>query len=226
MIPRRTCPSRCRHRAPRSRNIHALAEYAWNLNGRSEKEFAIAWATREGYREPEKVGEWAELMGPIEFDVYDSDFPIGYSWGKATKMITERRRPYLGEGIFRYYTSREDFDHKIAATDRALAIAEGFENKYLANETRVVRSYVRLAKGIYEVAEQVSTSDLRTLESQSALRANIDELTAAGKENVEAIRHWRSEMGPEPWHRRVHDAIKGTEDTVNAVTEFVRGRYL
>ncbi len=206
-------------------NIHALAEYAWNLNGRSEKEFAIAWATREGYQDPEQVGEWAELMGPIEFDVYDSEFPIAYSWGKAAKMIDERRRPYLGEGIFRYYTSRKDFDRKIAACDRALAIAEGFENNYLANETRVVRSYVRLAKGLYEVAEQLATSDLRTLESQSALRKNIDELTAAGKENVEAIRYWRRALSPEPWHYRVHDAIKGTEDTVQAVTEFVTGRY-
>ena len=207
-------------------NVHALAEYAWNLNGRSEKEFAVAWATREGYREPEKVGEWAELMGPIEFDVYDSDFPLVYSWGKATKMIAQRRRPYLGEGIFRYYTSREDFDRKIAATDQALAIAEGFENKYLANETRVVRSYVQLIRGLYEVAEQVATDDLRTLESLSTLRANIDELGAAGKENVETIRRWRGALGPEPWHYRVYDAIKGTEDTVKAVTEFVTGRYL
>ena len=207
-------------------NIHALAEYAWNLNGRSEREFAVAWATREGYREPEKVGEWAELMGPIEFDVYDSDFPIAYSWGKAAKMIEERRRPYLGEGIFRYYTSREDFDRKIAAADRALAIAEGFENKYLANETRVVRSYVRLAKGLYEVAERVATSDLASPESQSVLRKNVAELAAAGKENVEAIRHWRAALGPEPWHRRVHDAIEGTEDTVKAVREFVTGKYL
>ncbi len=207
-------------------NIHALAEYTWNLDGRSEKEFAVAWATREGYRKPEKVGEWAELMGPIEFDVYDSDFPIAYSWGKAAKMIKERRRPYLGEGIFRYYTSREDFDRKIAAADRAMVMAEGFENKYLANETRVVRSYVRLAKGLYEVAERVATDELRTAESLAALRKSVDGLTAAGEENVEAIRHWRRALDPEPWHYRVHDAIKGTEETVKAVREFVTGRYL
>ena len=106
-----------------------------------------------------------------------------------------------------------------------MMIAEGFENKYLANETRVVRSYVRLAKGLYEVAERVATDELRTVESQSALRNNLDELAAAGKENVEAIRHWRGALGPEPWHYRVHDAIKGTEETVGAITEFVTGRY-
>ena len=31
------------------------------------------------------MAEWATLMGPVEFDVYDSDFPICYSWGKASE---------------------------------------------------------------------------------------------------------------------------------------------
>ena len=206
-------------------NVHALAEYGWNLDGRSEKEFAIAWATREGYPDPEKVGEWADLMGPIEFDVYDSDFPIAYSWGKYVEMVRQRRRPYLGEGVFRYYSSAKDFDRKIAISDRALTIAETFESDYLANETRVVRSYVRLAKGLYEVLELVATEDFRDLESQQRLRQALDRLGDAGEENVASIKNWRSALGPEPWHYRVHDAIKGTEDTVDAVTDFVTGRY-
>ena len=206
-------------------NVHALAEYGWNLEGRSEQEFAIAWATREGYQDPEKVGEWADLMGPIEFDVYDSDFPIAYSWGKYVEMVRQRRRPYLGEGVFRYYTSAEDFDRKIAISDRALKIAETFESDYLANETRVVRSYVRLAQGLYEVAELVATEDFRDLESQQRLRQALDRLGDAGEENVASIKSWRSALGPEPWHYRVRDAIKGTEDTVDAVTDFVAGRY-
>jgi hypothetical protein len=206
-------------------NIHALAEFAWNHKGRSEKEFSIAWATREGYKDPERVGEWAELMGPVEFDVYDSDFPIVYSWGKAAKMIRQRERPYLGEGIFRYYSDREDFDRKIAACNRALEIARGFENPYLADETRVVRSYVRLAKSLYEVAELVAMNEFRDLASQARLRGALDQLAAAGEENASAIRQWRRRLGPQPWHRRVHDAIEAVEATVNDVREFVSGRY-
>ena len=97
-------------------NITALAEWAWNKNGRSEKEFATAWATREGYADPEAVGEWSEIMGPVEFDVYDSEFPVCYSWGQATQMVNERTRPVLGEGMFRYYTSPEDFSTKILSS--------------------------------------------------------------------------------------------------------------
>ena len=90
-------------------NISALAEWSWNRRGRSEKEFSIAWATRERFEDPQAVGEWSELMGPVEFDVYDSDFPISYSWGEFTRMIQERQPPVLGEGIFRYYAAPDRF---------------------------------------------------------------------------------------------------------------------
>lgn len=206
-------------------NINALAEWAWNKNGRTEKEFATAWATRAGYADPEAVSEWSEIMGPVEFDVYDSEFPVSYSWGRATQMVNERTRPVHGEEMFRYYTTDEDFDAKIEACNRALDIAKKFENPYLAHETKVVQSYARLAQAIYLIADQVAIDDLSTLESQQKLRAKIDMLKQAGKENISAIKTWRSALGPEPWHQRVYDAIKGTESTVNDISQIVEGKY-
>ena len=90
-----------------------------------------------------------------EFDVYDSDFPICYSWGKFISTVRERRRPLLGEGVFRYYEGEEDFDRKIATCQKALRIAKRINCRDLIHETEVVLSYVRLAKSIYQVAEQV-----------------------------------------------------------------------
>jgi len=206
-------------------NIHALAEWSWNRDGRSEKEFAIAWATREGFEDPEAVGEWAELIGPVEFDIYDSDFPTGYSWGKAIDMVHEKQRPYLGEGMFRYYTSVEDFDRKRATCEEALRIAEQFENPDLAHETRVALSYVELARCIYWVAEHLATLDLTDLDTQDTLRESVQDLERAGAENIAALRTWRKGLGPEPWHYRVHDALKGTETTVQEIARFVSERY-
>ena len=168
-------------------NINALAEWAWNINGRTEKEFATAWATRAGYTDPEAVSEWSEIMGPMEFDVYDSEFPVCYSWGQATQMVNERTRPILGEGQFRYYTSPEDFDLKIEACNIAFDIAQKFDNPYFANETAVVQSYVKLAQAIYLIAYQVAKDDPSTLDSQKNLRTSIYMLKYAGKENVSAI---------------------------------------
>jgi len=206
-------------------NINALAEWSWNQNGRTEKEFAAAWATRAGYNDPEAVSEWSEIMGPVEFDVYESEFPVSYSWGQASQMVNERTRPVLGEGLFRYYTSPEDFDAKIEACNSALDIAEKFENPYLAHETAVVRSYVKLAQAIYLIADQVATDELSTLDSQNILKANIEMLKQAGKENAAAIKTWRSALSPEPWHQRVHDAIKGTETTVSDISQIIAGKY-
>ena len=53
----------------------------------ARREFALAYAVRMGYRNPEAFADWAALMGPIEFDVYDSDFPTCYSWGKAVELV-------------------------------------------------------------------------------------------------------------------------------------------
>ena len=207
-------------------NLHALAEWSWNMNGRTEREFAVAWAIRERYENPEAVGEWAELMGPVEFDVYDSDFPICYSWGKAVDMVRGRRRPYLGEGMFRYYADAGDFGRKRAVCERALQIAEGFKDAHLANETRVVLTYVRLAECIYRVAEPLATLDLADLDIQEVLRTAVQDLEGAGAENVSAIRTWRGVLGPEPWHARVYDALKATETTVEQISRFVSERYL
>jgi hypothetical protein len=206
--------------------IAALAEWAWNVNGRSEKEFAAAWATQEGYENPDAVGEWAELMGPVEFDVYDSEYPVFYSWGKAVKLVEERQRPVLGEGLFRYYESREAFDKKMAVCDQAFAVAKEFKNPYLANETQVVKSYIKLAELIFEIADQVATDSLSSLESQAVLKESLKKLDEAGKENAAALIRWRSALGPEPWHYRFHDAVKGTETTVTQIRQIIAGKFL
>lgn len=200
-------------------NYLALAEWSWNRDGRTEREFAVAWATREGYRDPEKVGEWAELMGPVEFDVYDSDFPTCYSWGKAVDMVKTRRAPVLGQGMFRYYATPEAFERKLKTCDQAMDIARPLDKPDLAHETRVVRSYVDLAKHIYEAAVLAADPDRAPDRNGQSMDKVLQELQRAGAENVAAIRTWRSALGPEPWHRRVHDAIKGTEDTVAGIVE-------
>ncbi|MBK9169531.1 MAG: hypothetical protein IPM24_19000 [Bryobacterales bacterium] len=211
----------------------ALAEYSWNVGGRATRDFALAWATRERYRDPEAFADWSEIIGPVAFDVYDSEFPIAYSWGRYIEMVRKRQRPYLGEGPFRYYSSREDFDAKLAACDRALPLARRLGAPVFAQETAVVRSYVRLARAIYEVAEQLATDSMETLESQARMRERLAELEAAGKENATAIRTWRTELGPESWDQtsgdssvfRALDAIRGTETTVFEIKDFVEGRY-
>ncbi len=207
-------------------SINALAEWAWNPGGRTEREFAVAWASREGWPDPDAFGDWTDIMGPIEFDVFDSEFPLALTWNMAVDMIDRRDRPVYGEGMFRYFASLSSFDEKIAACDRASEIAREFPEKYFSDETRIVRSYIMLLKALYLIAETVATDDLRTLESQDSLMEHVRSLQHAGKENVQALKTWRANLGPEPWHFRFHDALSATENTVRAVTGIVTGKYI
>ena len=205
-------------------NIAALAEWAWHGNGRSTREFAVAWATREGLSDPEKFAAWAELMGPIEFDVFDSNFPLCYSQDEALEMVRQRQRPYLGEGMFRYYPSPEAFEGKKAICSQALEIAADLPTDF-ARETAVVGTYIDLAHRIWQVAEYLALHDLEDLEEQEAMRVLLAVLHQAGEENTAALRAWRSHLGPEPWHYRVHDALQGTERTVREINRFIAERY-
>lgn len=209
-------------------NIAAAAEYAWNVNGRSERDLALAFATREGLLNPEAVAAWVEIMGPLEFDVYGSYMPMAISRGWAADMVCERRFPVLGQGIFRYYRSPEDFADKLAACDRASAIAKGIDPDYL-NETMVVKTYIHLMHDVYRLALLTATASLEEPADQKKLRVLLEELQAHGDANVEAIRAWRRHLGPEPeeeWAvERIDRGIRYTSEMVAKIHGYLAGRY-
>ena len=115
---------------------------------------------------------------------------------------------------------------RLSVCDKASAIAGEFENPYLANETLIVRSYIKLAKFIFGLADLVATENLSSPEIQARLKESLNKLEAAGQENTAALTRWRSNLGPEPWHDRFHDAVKGTETTVRQIRQIISGKYL
>ena len=62
--------------------------------------------------------------------------------------------------------------------------------------------------------------------NQDTLRASLADLKLAGEANTAAVRAWRGALGPEPWHARVHDALKAVETTTHEICSFVSERYL
>ncbi len=209
-------------------NIAAAAEYEWNIDGRGERDFAIAFATRAGLPDPEAVGDWIDLMGPIEFDVYGSSMPMAISRGWAAEMVRDRKMPVLGSGIFRYYRTPEDFDRKIADCDKALAIAARIDPNY-ANETQITKSYVQIMRDVYRLAAFTATHTLETPEDQAAVSDMLVELRAHGDANIAAIRAWRSHLGPEPeseWEaERIDRDMRYTQQTVDGIANYLAARY-
>ena len=205
-------------------NIAALAEWSWNRHGRTTRQLAVAWATRIGLQNPEVFADWSEIIGPIAFDVYDSDFPVAYSQNRMIELVHQRQRPYLGEGLFRYYATPEAFSEKRARLAQAAQHTVDLPEVY-ALETTILSSYIDLAENIWHIADWVAIKELADVEEQQVLGEYVTALKASGARNTDAIRAWRLHLGPEPWHQRVYDAIGGTERTVHEIARFVEERY-
>ncbi|MBT7862683.1 MAG: hypothetical protein HN712_20375 [Gemmatimonadetes bacterium] len=206
--------------------IAALAEYAWNGQGRPVEEFATAWATREGRHRPQAVGRWAALLGEIEFDIYDGGFPTGYTWGETADMVVEGRPPRLSEGIYHHFHALSDFATHLATCRRAQAGLDKVHDRDLILATDVVASYVGLAQAIWTVAHEHAHGDLQDVTCQRRLEDGTGALVAAGERNTAAIADWRRNLGEEPWQHRVHDAIQATSDTVRRITDHIRHQHL
>jgi hypothetical protein len=125
--------------------------------------------------------------------------------------------------MFRYYPDEESFDRKIAACEQALALAKDFGKPDLANETRVILSYVKMAKHIHRIAKSVASEGASGPDRRKGLLEDVEGLKKAGAENADALKAWRSAASPDPWHRRVHRAIETTEQTVKEIAESVAG---
>lgn len=89
----------------------------------------------------------------------------------------------------------------------------------LADETVMVRSCIRLAKYIHQIADNICLVDLSQPENKTKPQESLDKLKNAGEENVNAIKYWRGALGPEKWDDRVYDAIKATENTVQGILQ-------
>jgi len=202
-------------------NVLAAAEWSWNSGGRDEREFAAAWATRRGIQDPDAAAEWAVTLGPVGWDVYGSRVPFSNFFGRATAMVAGRRKPKLGDGMFRYFPSVEHMDDDLAACQKAMAIAERLDEPALVAETQVIQGYVQMVKAIWSIAESVSTSKSPTYDQRLALQKTLGSLSVSGIETVKALETWERLCGKGSDVRiggsRLLDTVDVTEQTVAGI---------
>lgn len=164
--------------------IYAIAEWGWNNQGRNAKEFGEAWAIKKGLKLPEQVGQWFELVAPIEYDVYGSCYaPDKSGW---TSYISEevpgskkRTHSPLGRGYYRYYESKNSFRQKYQRLEKALAIANSIGSRKLASETKLMMSFVKQSEAGNQIVGAICKKDLTAKELSKSLSQSFQDLERA-----------------------------------------------
>ena len=195
-------------------NIAAAAEWSWNAHGRDEREFASAWATRKGLKDPEKVAEWAVVHGDTGWDVYGSEVPFNFipGFGTTTRMIENRIRPVLGEDMFRYFPTLESFDRTIADCERALSIADKLGRPEIVEETRIVHGYAGMIKEMYHILAALAVRQTPDESGRRDLERRIGAFTGACLDTNESIRRWEALFGEEAGGGRLVGTLALSED--------------
>jgi len=214
----------CGYTVPENRlhdfNVTAAGEWSWNAHGRSEREFAAAWATRRGLKNPDLAAEWAVLLGPVGWDVYGSGYaasPFTNSFLGAARLVANGAKPTGGQGLWRYFPTRESMDQDLAACEQALTLAERLDAPALLAETRVIQGYVRMAKEIFTIADLVAAGDLAEDATRLELQAAMCRLAEAGVQTVKSLKDWEQALGPPITASRYFGTLQATERTVEEI---------
>jgi hypothetical protein len=142
-------------------NLEAAAEWSWNSKGRTPQEFALSYAVRQGIKNPEKWAEWAELVGPVEWDIYGSEWPSGAQRGipdPVAKSLLEGKLPELGVVLwdcfwipFGDFKSVQQLDGDVAAATQALDMAREMGVPEYWYESLVADGYIKSLKALWEL---------------------------------------------------------------------------
>ncbi|MGC9317720.1 MAG: glycoside hydrolase family 20 zincin-like fold domain-containing protein [Armatimonadota bacterium] len=203
-------------------NVLAAAEWTWNADGRTPREFAIAWGTRRGIEDAEAVGDWAELLGPVTWNLYGSPHGCGNHLAllrQAAALIQNGTAPEPGEGIWRYYESIEQLDADLHDVAEARRIAERLDVPELVHETRFAQANAIFARRIYEIAELVAAGEAFDRQVRQRLQEAMTEVANAGLQGRRALLAWRDAVSPETSGGRYDGTLRAVQGIVDAVAE-------
>ncbi len=161
-------------------NVEAAAEWSWNAKGRTPQEFTSSYAIRQGIANPQKWAEWAGLIGPVEWNVYGSEWPSGAQRGTpdpVAKMLLEGRLPKLGDVLWDAYKipfgdikTVKQLDADVASAARALEIAKEMGVPEYWYESLVADGYIKSLKALWELRGLVRNARVAPEEKDAAGR--------------------------------------------------------
>ena len=213
----------CAYATPHNRlydfNVTAAAEWSWNAHERDEREFAAAWATRRGMKDVEKTADWAITLGPVSWDVYGSGVPYPAFFGSAVRMIRNRAKPTLGNGMYRYFPSEEHIQEDLAICDKAHKLAASLDDHWISAETQVVSGYVKMLAKLHNIAALISRSTLPSDTERRGMSSDLLALAQAGVQVNEGLKAWETASLGTKVGGRLSDTLDITDQTITQISQ-------
>jgi hypothetical protein len=206
---------------PYAFNIIAAAEWSWNAKGRSPREFAAAWATREGFADPDAVAEWAMRMGDVGWNLYGSRVPYSAFFGSAAASVKQRRVPTLGSGMYRYYTSLEQLDADLSTCRWAEAQAEALGSPLLKSEARAVGGMLGMLRAIHDLGATLQTIEGPDEAARQELHQGMHTLALAAQKAVTGHLEWKDAVEGWDGAARFIDTIDCIDKTASDIGEYM-----
>jgi len=202
-------------------NVLAAAEWSWNAKGRTAREFSWAWATREGYEDPEAVADWAVKMGPVGWNLYGSRVPHSAFFGLAAAIVKQRKAPQLGEGMYRYYPTVASLDHDIATCEWAAKKAQAFDAPELVAEARIIGGMVGMLRAIYDLRSALSKATEPAEAVAQQLNTAMVKLEVASQQATDGLNDWKDALEGFHGARRFDDTIQAIQKTASDIGEYL-----
>ena len=159
-------------------SMSAAAEFAWNTAGRTPREFMLAWATRRGDPDPEKVAQWWEQIEEPQRDLYISNLTMQGFWDSVSSLLKTRRPCQPGSGFLAGFPGKGRLDADIASVQRAAEVAGSIPDKRFLHEARYTLAALEMARASRDLTVRLSgrkTLDEADKRDASALFGKIDQ---------------------------------------------------
>lgn len=210
-------------------NVEAMAEWSWNPDGRSIREFAESWAVRQGLPDPRKFADWVEALGPVSWDVYGSEYPRGelrgnQNCGPIADALKNGTLQDLGQLKLGTYPAPwgdirnlAQLNTDVAAAIKALDIAKTMNLPEFYYETLVIHGYITALRALYELKQLVVGGQV-ALENRAAA-ANYFYIYVSGlKQAKDALPKWELAAVGTTANNRVGETVTLLNDDISQMT--------
>ncbi len=200
-------------------NVTAAAEWSWNAHGRDERDFALAWAVREGFANPQMVSDWAVALGPVSWDLYGARLVERYFFRPKTiqRMLTSRKSVTFGQGPFTYIPDQAHLEHNLTFCQSALHLARQAGSAAMVAESEAILTYYQMLASLCRMCDMLSDRAEMDSARRNALQQEMNRFALAGALNTDALRNWERAVRVGAGQGRFLEGVQATTDTVETV---------